>query len=220
MSTYGTMQSRIASDLNRTDLTTNIRSAIQDAISFYSGTRFWFNEARASTAESFGPTVNGTEWYDLPSDFQALDTLSATVSNDTYPLTQIDYEQSEALQMPSGLYKGRPWRFAIYRQQIRMVPVPDGAYPLTLSYVKSLAALSADADTNAWMVAGEQLIRERATAIVRISKLRNDGARMEANMLQQQGSNCLSVLEQSALRNLSGRTASRVGTGRLTATSF
>lgn len=219
MTTLGDMISRIGSELNRTGLDSAIRNAILSATTFYAGTRLWFNEARASTAEGFGPTANGTEYLDLPADFEAFDSLTATISGTAYPLDFIDYALAETLAM-SPSTKSQPGRFTIYAQKVRFVPVVNGAYPLTLSYIKRLTDLAADTDTNAWMVEGEALIRERAKAYVRISQLRNDVARMEAMSLQQQGSGCLSLFEQAELRSLQGRTSNRISTGRLRPTSF
>ena len=200
--TYGTMQARIADEMNRTDLTAAIQSAIQSAIRYHSGTRFWWNEARATTADGFGPTVAGTEWYDLPTDFEVFDTLSASVNGDTYLLEQIPADYGEQIQVDAAFHTGQPWKFSIYRGQVRLYPVPNGAFPLILSYVKSLATLSADGDTNAWMTHGEELIRLRAKADLYINYLENPG------MAQ-----AMDFAEQRVLGRLKSRTLSRMAGG-------
>ena len=43
-----------------------------------------------------------------------------------------------------------------------MYPIPDATYLMTFSYLYLLPTLVADADTNAWMNDGEELIRQGA----------------------------------------------------------
>ena len=49
MATYGDIKTRVAGNLVRTDLGTEIGQAINDAINEYASTRFWFNETRSVT---------------------------------------------------------------------------------------------------------------------------------------------------------------------------
>lgn len=208
MSTFGTMTSRIADEMLRSDLTSQIQSAIQSAIRHYSGTRFWFNEATATTADGFGPTASGTEYYSLPTDFQAVDTITATIS-DVYQLVPESFNEIDRIQQSASYHTGQPWKYAIYRQMLRLYPIPDGTYTLRINYVKSLTALSADADTNAWMTDGEELIRCRAKRDVYIHVLED-----------QRMAEAMSKLESDALAQLRGRTAQRSTPTRIAATSF
>jgi len=85
---------------------------------------------------------------------------------------------------------------------VRLYPVPNGAFPLILSYVRSLTTLSADGDTNAWMTHGEELIRLRAKADLYINYLENPG------MAQ-----AMDFAEQRVLGRLKSRTLSRMAGG-------
>ena len=102
---------------------------------------------------------------------------------------------------------GIPVEYAIYNQQFRLYPVPDGEYTLELAYQKKLAALSNDTDTNAWMTDGEVLIRQRAKAIVLRDVIRGKAASEEA-------ATCDGAAER-AQEYLVRETTRRVSTGRL-----
>src|SRR3990167_8249278 len=49
MTTLAVMKSQLADDLNRTDISTQIATAIESAIDHYRQTRFYWNETRGST---------------------------------------------------------------------------------------------------------------------------------------------------------------------------
>jgi len=182
MSTFGTVRNRILSDLNRTaagDLTASCETEIQGAIAFYERRRFWFLEGRSTTE-----TIVGQEFYGLPEDFRDQDSLVITVNSSTYPLQQQLYETIEAWFIQSTLYTGQPTDYAIYDEQIRLYPVPNGQYQMTLSYYRQLGALTAEDHTNAWMVEGERLIRSRVEWTLFARKLRDYDAAQVCKALE------------------------------------
>ena len=63
MTTFGTMRDRIADELDRADLTSQIEREIRSAVAFYEKKRFWFNEQRIDF-----PTVASQEWYTSSDD--------------------------------------------------------------------------------------------------------------------------------------------------------
>ena len=157
MTTYADMYGRILDELTRSDLTSQAKNSIQSAISFYEDTPFWFNDEIATAS-----TTASTEYYALPSDFRRDRSLTCTVNGNAYPLKRRSQKTLDNWFINSTNYTGYPSDYAIYKEQFRLYPIPNGTYTLTLSYVKQLSTLSADADTNAWMVEGEELIRSRA----------------------------------------------------------
>ena len=199
MSTYGTMQTRIADELARSDLTSQIKLAIQSAIAHYSGKRFWFNEAQATAS-----TSDGTEYYAVPNDFQSIDSLRITVNGTTYTLESQPWVWMDEAQSNSA-YKGQPIYYAIYAQQFRLYPIPDAVYTLKLSYQKALGSLSADGDTNAWMVEGERLIRMRAKWDLFSNVIRTE---------PDEEAKCKAA-ENDELAELQGRTVSQLSVGRI-----
>lgn len=74
MSTYAQMQAKIADDLNRSDLTSQIQREINRAIRKYASMPFWFSSATANFT-----TANGQWNYDtadgLPSNIRIVDYL-------------------------------------------------------------------------------------------------------------------------------------------------
>lgn len=160
------MKARIASELLRSDLTTQIAAAIVDAIDVAAATRFWFNEVRGL---SFA-TVAGQEAYgaaalaDIP-NLTAIDAMWLTVNGQRRTLCPVSaLELDEYLEGTPG--NGEPTNYATQAGVIRLFRIPDIAYSVRIDGVSRLSALSADADTNAWMTEGERLIRTQAKALL------------------------------------------------------
>lgn len=86
MSTYAQMQAKIADDLNRSDLTTQIQREINRAIRKYASIPMWFS----STSANF-TTANGQQSYDtadgLPSNIRIVDYLRVNQSTPTIDTT-------------------------------------------------------------------------------------------------------------------------------------
>lgn len=190
MTTYAVMQTRIAGELFRDDLSSQIKNAINEAIGTWEGQRFAFNEKRYLIN-----TVTGQEYYDfiaptlltstgaqvgVGETVLELDSITTTVSNWPYPLYPRTQQWFDQYAGPT--YNGQPDSYAIFGNQLRLFPLPDGggpgvggAYPLNLSTLARLGPnpLTADADTNAWMTEGEPLIRQQAKLILYRDVLRD-----------------------------------------------
>jgi hypothetical protein len=153
------LKSRIADELNRTDLTNQIDKAIRSAVAFYSSETLFFQEDR-STAD----TVDEQEYYALPDDLVTVNSLRVTVNgNNSYVLDYRSNYYFETVYQPVDLHTGYPEYWTIYDQQLRLYPIPDDAYPMVLHYIKRLATLGDDDDTNALIEdIEEQLIRARS----------------------------------------------------------
>lgn len=208
MSDYGTMQSRIADELDRSDLTSQIQNAIQDAIKFYQKDAFWFNDA----SDTF-PTVDGTESYTIhtatasTTKFAEILSVTATLSGGTtYPLFRKTYEEIDAKQHNATTSKGHPLEYAIFSEDMRLYPVPNGVYTITISGTVELSALSADVDTNAWMVEAEPLIRHKATEIVNRNVVRDH---MEADRHEREAFKWFSSLQDRTTQLLATGTPQR-----------
>jgi len=196
MSTYAVMQSRIADDIVRDDLGSQIQNAINDAIELQEGERFAFNERRYTIL-----TVDGTEYYDLSgatlltSSGAAVETgeallevddVVATINNQ--PLRLCPRTQQWFNENQSSTYEGQPADYTIYGQQLRIFPIPDGVYTLTLMGLARLGPnpLSNDSDTNGWMTDGASIIRAQAKILLYRDILRDaDGVALAANQLDE-----------------------------------
>lgn len=204
MTTYATMQARIANELNREDLTSEIQNSIITAVQFHSVEPFYFKEVRVTI-----PTVNGQEYYSVPdtSDVGELVewiSITATHTDYTYPLMERTWEYIDLVQTNDN-YRGRPREFALYGEQIRIHPIPDGVYTLRALAVVTLATLSAGTDSNAWTTVGERLIREEAKVDLLESVIRGPDAFQEAQIIRNRKAEALQQLRRLTTKRLSGR---------------
>lgn len=211
MSTFGQMQDRIADELNRTDLTSQIQKAIKSAIKVYDKQRFWFNESRSFTFS----TVGGQEFYtssdnaDIP-NLLAIDTAQiAIASTDKYLLSRVSYEEMEATSANGTSDEGQPTWFAYYNKQLRLYPIPDAVYTIRVSGHWALTDLSLTTDTNNWMTDGEILIRSRAKREIFTHVIRDV-----------EGVAAMAQAENAELRELRSATGMRGSSGFLQATEF
>lgn len=176
MADLATLKSRIASEIHRTDLTSAIASAISDAVEHYQSRPFRFNEAIASFS-----TVAGTEFYSSLTDVGRIDEVRVLVNARKTVLEPWTYGYMEEVATTTNT-QSQPWAWAWYAEQIRLYPVPDDAYTITVSYTKQYGVPASDSDSNVWTNEAEALIRHAAK-----KRLYRDVTRdMEAAMTAEQ----------------------------------
>ncbi len=204
MASYLDMVTRIADESLRTDMTNQIKLCIQDAIAHYEVERFWFNQFRDRTFT----TVAGQEFYgaadqgDIPNVLE-FDAVTLSVGSTRWPLVKVSYVELEEWNADATI-RGQPTHYAYWGQQIRLYPVPDGAYQIRLSGLFKLPLLTADADENAWSKDAEDLIRHRAKSILYSQYLRDDTNAARA-----------AALEAAAHERLSATAARRLAAGEI-----
>lgn len=214
---YGTMQARIVTELyGRTDLATQITDAIQSAITYYQRRKFFFNEGIDTSIT----TVSGTASYTVPTGFQGDDDLTLTYSNYPFPLEKRTWDEMVNLRINATQAPSVPTDYAYYADQFWLYPTPNGAYLLTLSETKNLSALSGSTDTNAWMVEGEELIRNRAKADVKINVIYDAAAIAERAALVGSNEFFYSLGEKVAYSSLMAVSVQKMSSGRLRPTQF
>lgn len=180
MGTLTIMKARIADELARTDLTSQIAYAITDAIAAYEDERFHFNETRALTF----PTVANQEFYDSDdaasiATIQKIDYVMVYVGDIPHTLTYERPEDMEALSV-SGTQSGTPWSYTWYGNQLRLYPVPDQAYTIRIGASVKIAAPATDGEaSNPWMTHAERLIRSRAKNELALHVLFDDDLAMK-----------------------------------------
>jgi hypothetical protein len=208
MSTLLEMRSRIADDLDRTDLSTQIDKAINRAITFYLKENFWFKE----TSSSFSLVVNQEEYIKgsggVPSDIGAIDIMELQYSGNKYVLVEITPFELEARQTLDAV--GTPDQFAQYQDRIKFYPIPNQASMTCLiKYTKSYSTLVNDSDTNDWLVYCEDLIEARARGWINRRILKDYEA---ANADKQE--------ENDALSGIRKVNQQKTGNGRVIVTQF
>lgn len=150
MSTYTQLQSRIADDLNRTDLTSQIQQHILLAVQHYKSERFWFNETNTTLT-----AVVAQGYVAAPSDILKIDHFYLTISGKNIEL--IPEEINDVIEFRPTT-NGRPRAFCYYQNRFELDRLPDTAYSMPLYYVKELTALAAAGDSNGWTTDGEDVI--------------------------------------------------------------
>lgn len=209
MSDFGTMIDAINRDLRRDGITADVKDAIHRSIKFFEGDRFWFNEGEASAN-----TTTGVALYTLPPDFREADSFKITIDSagNSYTLMARTYQYINEADINQSSGWGQPTLYATYRDQLRLYPIPDREYTLTLSYQKDLLEVSASsstAATNSWMTEGANLIRSKAMAYLFRYRLRNFGAAQEMDKE--------ALIERARLKQKTNR---QVSTGFFRKTSF
>ena len=159
MATLNELINNVITDLAKDGeegITAAVSTAIDNSIAHHENTAWWFMETQTSDT-----TVDGTEYYDVPSDMASTElTLLIEVSNNTYPLIKRDMQLLDDWFVKSTIFTGYSTDYAIWKNQFRLYPVPNGAYPLTINYYQKLGA-PAGGSSNAWTTDAEMLIRAR-----------------------------------------------------------
>lgn len=208
--TYGDMQTRIADELQRSDLTSQIQLAILDAIRDYERQRFYFNEERLVPLFT---CVVGQEFYTTSDDADIasmphIDSMTLFAFNNRYTLEYITPQQMETISV-SPIWTGMPTNYTYYNEQIRLYPIPNYAYPVYVSGTVRYALPSSSSDGGVWMNEAEQLIRFAAK-----EKLYRDVLRDQAQMM------AAMKTKEDALTFLQAETAQRGGPAVIRATKF
>lgn len=205
MSNLGILKARIANELARGDLASEIAYAIDDAVKLYQSRRFRFNQHRATFN-----TVAGQEFYTsadgLPADIAKLETVTLSVNGRK---TTLEPWASDVIEDVSTTVntESQPVAYALFGEQLRLYPVPETVYPVTLAYVRRIDVPLADGDSNAWTREAANLVRQTAKRMLAFEVLKDDA----------EGQRCL-IAEQTELRRLV-REANQMTTGGLRANS-
>lgn len=159
MSTFLEMQQRIGDDLNRTDLTTQIKKAINRAIKFYLKEPFWFKE----TSGSFSTIVAQKTYTSTDTsitDIGRIHLMEASINSALYEIKErpLSFIMNRNPNSAQGVIRFYAW----WADTIYFYLVPSTIWTVTIYYTKKYTELSADADTNDWLVYAEDLIEARA----------------------------------------------------------
>lgn len=215
MTTLAVLKARIADDLARSDLTTNIASAIEDAIEHYKSTRFYFNEVAStgSSAVTFS-TVAAQSLYtssdsaSIPLFFE-IDDVFVTVGGMRRDLVRCDASELEEL-IDSSASSGQPSDWAWINQSIRLYPIPDIAYTITMLGAIKKAAPATDGETgNVWMTEAFELLRSHAKLLLAVHVISDTGL-----------AQLMADAAQGAKSRLEAETSKKRALGRIKPTVF
>lgn len=162
MTTLAIMKDRIARELRRSNIDTQISEAITSAIEAYQTERFAFAESIFNFS-----TVANEEFYtsadsaNIPLIVE-LDYVKILIDDAVYTLRYETPERMEFLSQ-NETQTGQPLVYTLYANKLRLYPVPADVYTIRIGAHLKYAAPAADAETgNYWMTTAERLIRCRA----------------------------------------------------------
>jgi len=211
VTTLAIMKARIADELARDDLTTQIATAINDAIVAYQSERYAFSESRTrcvfntvASQQDYNQDDNADIPYMLAIDYFAL-TVGSTV-------TMLERYRPEVIEDLSNNQSavGEPYAYTYYKRTLRLYPIPGQVYACRVAGLVVMSAPAED-DTigNVWMVEGERLIRSRAKLELAVHVLKDQGlATAMAGAVQE---------AESQLKSTGNR---QTGSGRIVPTQF
>ena len=177
MSTLSDLKARIADDLDRSDLSSQIAAAVRDAIEYYESERFSFNEVHSQTG-TFSTSVDAIPLTSLPFYPLKIDRIRAQYSGSTNltDLWPVNYEA--LLESQDAKAVCRPLEFCVYAEKLLLDSLPDDDYTFVMDGVKRLASGSTNsyaADSSvAWFNEAEPLIRARVKADLYTNLLKDE----------------------------------------------
>jgi hypothetical protein len=213
---------------------TAVNREINSAIKHYESTRFRWNEVREN---EFATTVSGTRIYSLPALFVQMDTLKVKYNGSFVDIKKRTWSEIDGKDKDVSGSNGLPTIYCIYANVARLYPTPNGAYTLVASFIArdfptsltgSYTALlpiggtstitvtstaSHNNRTSGWYTDGEELIRFRAKAAVKINYLNDTQAINEATFLASGREPFLSLQEKQAYQKLADETYDMASSG-------
>lgn len=177
MATLADMKTRIASEIARGDLTSQISQAILDAIDDMQGERFYFNEPRLDTEPTFNTTPGvatyGAEALPAIGQIYKIDYIDYIQGTSKFKIYRRQPEEIDLLNQFESI-TGPPSAFAYSGRAISLYPIPDTAYVINIMGVFGAPAPATDAElNNPWMNDGERLIRALAKYKIAVNVTRN-----------------------------------------------
>jgi hypothetical protein len=207
--TFQNLQTNIANDLTRSDLSSQIVSAAQDAIRFYEPERFWFNQTRSLTFQTVPGqnTYTATDLSQIPNVIE-FDHVFMRDSTSQWELDRQEYPDFEWL-LGINTANGRPTDYCYVDGTLIFWPTPVAAFTVRPHMHYRFPMLAAPTDNTPWCNEAENLIRAHAKLILCSNLIEDDAG---AARMQQQ----LPALKM----RLDEETAARLSTGRIRATDF
>ena len=210
MASRSDIESQIADDLARSDLSTQISNGVTAAIRAYRFHRLGFNEAYRVTATA-SISVDYLALSSLSVRFRKIDRLRLQrAAGDYIDLYHRDYEWIMSRQDAQAT--AMPMEFAIYNDYIHFDSIADQTYTLLIDGIKELGNGSASysaGDTSAWFNDARELIRHRAKREVYAHVLKD----MEL-------ASAAKAAEDDAYNTLKSETNTEVSTGSIRPTEF
>ena len=138
--TYSELKTRIASYLNRSDLTSELDGFIDQTEAELNRRLRTSDMVKRATATADG------QYLSLPTDWLEAINIEIT-SNNFRPLMQQTIESLDLYRKSNNNRSGQPMYFSIVDNTLELAPTPDQSYTLQLTYYEKISALS-DSNTS------------------------------------------------------------------------
>lgn len=214
--TFSDIKTRVADEINRSDLTAQVSKAVISAVEHYERERWWFEE----TIDASVSTVAAQDYVSnaVISTMARIDKVQITVGSAQYTVHRISYD--EFATQATSTTSGQPTEYTYYKDRLYLYPTPGSTYTLDISGVQRLATLSGASDTNGFLNYCEELIRQRAKADIRCNVILDEASKQEAAQIGASGGTFLSGMERAAYINVTRERDERATTGRLRASGW
>lgn len=185
MATIDDLVSRVEDDLLRTDLTSQVFTAINRAIEHYWDTPTWFNQEEATSFTTVSAQQQYTTSDGWPSDMAKPVILKASITTgNEYQLHKRTFQYIQEVSVTSN-YTGFPYDYAVFKESLWLYPIPSGNYTISVFYFKNYSEL-ANGESNDWTNNARDLIESRARWWIcsRILKDREDASAAKAEEME------------------------------------
>lgn len=205
------LEAKIADDLIRSDLTTQITDAVEIAIKAYEDEPFWFNTVFRTSA-TLSSSVAFIALSSLTTRFLDFNRIRVTTSgNSEIDLYRRDYRWIMTRQ-DDPTY-AIPLEYCIYDEKLMFDSYADQDRTLHMDGIVSLGSTASDSysagDTTAWFNEARELIRHRARREIYMHVLKDGDLAGSAK-----------IAEDDAFNTLKSKTNQRASTGFLRPTEF
>ena len=139
--TYAELKTAIANYLNRSDLTSDIDTFIDNVEAELNRRLRTKDMIKRATA------IADSQYLAVPTDWMEAINVEIT-SNDFSPLFQQSIESLDVYRKSNNNSVGQPVYYAMVDDSIELAPTPDGQYTLQLTYYAKISALSSSNTSN------------------------------------------------------------------------
>lgn len=201
MATRGDLITRLMKELHLdgTSYTAEAVNAIDSAVAFYRGERFWFNEGVTEFVLATASTI--TLSSSLP-DSVSIDSVRATdASGSRYVLTPENLADFNAHATTTA----EPERYAVHAAQLHLWPVNNATRTIEVRWSGRVTMTASNSSSCVWTNEAEELVRMHATIDL-----------CENFLLDLPRADRARAREGQVLGRLLAETVSRLGSGNLT----
>lgn len=195
---YATLKQNLITSLNRSDLTAEVDSQIQEVIRGLQRDWFYISAVRQTL-----PTVVGQVFYDIPTDMVSIDFVRLLYANTWQFLRKVEYDYLLILDTNNPSSTSPPLNWSPFDSKIRIYPAPDQIYTLELTGNQKIPVPATDATTNFWTEGASELVKYLTLAQIYQTRI-NDPARAQ-QMAQVAEAHRRSLKSESVLKACLGR---------------